>query len=218
MANQQRNLPPRKPTKKEKREAGRQARIDTQRRRRKAKQRNRIIGAVVAVIAIIGIVGAILTSYKPPAPPEDVAKHIQTAGCGDIQEFPMEGREHEQPGDPPTVYKTNPPTSGKHYPTPANWGYNADPLPDDVLVHNLEHGGVWISYKGISKAEIGILKDVADRHLNGVIVTPRATDDENVAMAAWQHSRKCKKVDAVVIDDYIKKFCGKGPEQVGTTC
>jgi hypothetical protein len=218
MANQKRPSPARKPTKKEKREAARHARVEAQRRRKKTKQRNRLFGAGVAVLAIIGIVAAILTSYKPPATTDDVEKHVQAAGCGAVESFPMEGREHEQPGDPPTKYNTNPPTSGKHYPTPANWGYFKDQIPDDVLVHNLEHGGVWISYRNISSAQKSVLEDIAREHLAGVIVTPRPADDAPVAMATWQHSRKCNKVDRIVIDDYIKKFCGKGPEPIVTKC
>jgi hypothetical protein len=45
-------------------------------------------------------------------------------------------------------YKTNPPTTGRHYEIPAEDGvYNGKPPPDEALVHALEHGRVIIWVK-----------------------------------------------------------------------
>src|SRR3989344_4007834 len=71
------------------------------------------------------------------------------------------GRDHIPVGSPRPDYNSNPPTSGNHYGTPANWGVYNEPLPDEHLVHNLEHGGIWISYRDPSDQDlIGKLKDI----------------------------------------------------------
>src|SRR3989344_5078 len=46
------------------------------------------------------------------------------------------------------AYNSNPPTSGPHYEQPSRWGVSQAELPDEQLIHNLEHGGIWISYVG----------------------------------------------------------------------
>ncbi|MEK9174459.1 MAG: DUF3105 domain-containing protein, partial [Patescibacteria group bacterium] len=55
---------------------------------------------------------------------------------------------HIRPGDPiPGIYHSNPPVSGWHYTETAKWGIYDEEISDQILIHNLEHGGIWISYK-----------------------------------------------------------------------
>lgn len=51
----------------------------------------------------------------------------------------VEGAEHPS-------YNSKPATSGWHYDAPARWGIYDEFLPDERLVHNLEHGGIGIHY------------------------------------------------------------------------
>ncbi|HYQ15899.1 MAG TPA: DUF3105 domain-containing protein, partial [Polyangiaceae bacterium] len=46
----------------------------------------------------------------------------------------------------PIDYSTNPPSSGEHYPSWADFGAYDFPLPRGYWVHNLEHGAVVVSY------------------------------------------------------------------------
>ena len=62
------------------------------------------------------------------------------------ESYPIEGAAHVADGVK-VDYRTNPPSSGAHYRSSARWGVYDKALPDETLVHNLEHGGVWISYK-----------------------------------------------------------------------
>ena len=61
-------------------------------------------------------------------------------------------------------YKTNPPTTGRHYQIPAEDGvYGGAPPPDEALVHALEHGRViiWVkpSVSEDARAEIRAMSD-----------------------------------------------------------
>src|SRR3989344_1710779 len=55
------------------------------------------------------------------------------------------GRDHIPVGALRPEYNSNPPTSGSHYAVPADWGAYDSEVPDEQLVHNLEHGGIGIS-------------------------------------------------------------------------
>ncbi len=118
------------------------------------------------------------------------------------------GQEH-----PP--YNSNPPTSGPHYAEPANWGLYDTPLPDEQLIHNLEHGGIWISYRDVANQElVNQLRDIVGNYSVKVIVTPRPQNDSEIAVAAWGRLLKLEEFDGSQIKDFIKAFINKGPEQV----
>ena len=53
---------------------------------------------------------------------------------------------HVEPGQEHLPYNSVPATSGWHYPFWASWGVHGNVIPDEVLVHNLEHGGVGVHY------------------------------------------------------------------------
>lgn len=129
--------------------------------------------------------------------------------------FPDIGREHVADG---TVvqYNSNPPTSGAHY---AEWAlekfYDKE-IPDGHLVHNLEHGDIWISYRP------GIPADVKEnlKKLAGgkIIVTMRSKNDSDIALAAWtrldQFNLENGVVDETRISDFIKRYRNRGPEKI----
>ena len=129
--------------------------------------------------------------------------------------YPIVSRNHIQPGEQPSIaYNSNPPTSGDHYPQPASCGNYDTTQPDGTLIHNLEHGGIWISYKpSVDDQTKTELKDFATR-FNNVIVEPRDADDSNIALAAWGHLLKLDKYDESQILSFINAFINKGPEQV----
>ena len=53
---------------------------------------------------------------------------------------------HVGPEETHPAYNSNPATSGWHYNFPARWGIHDEVLPDETLVHNLEHGGIRLHY------------------------------------------------------------------------
>ncbi len=124
-------------------------------------------------------------------------------------------QDHIPVGSKRPDYNSNPPTSGPHYPNPANWGIYDKPLPDEQLVHNLEHGGVWISYRDPGDQElIGKLKELAGKYSLKVIMTPRPENDSAIAVAAWGRLLKLDTFDKAKIQEFIDAFINRGPEQV----
>ena len=57
-------------------------------------------------------------------------------------------------------YASYPPTSGTHADAPTSWGLHTEPVPDEVAVHNLEHGGVVVSHNNIAAADLEKLREL----------------------------------------------------------
>jgi len=168
-----------------------------------------IIGAAAAVVVILVIAGLFLGRGS-------------TAQIGERTEAqdPPPGQHIQNLTDPHPTYTTNPPTFGYHYVSPANSGIYTQPLPDEMTVHNLEHGFVIIHYRqDLDQATVTQLTTLA-RELQQqspcLIVEPRATDklDVPIAMTAWNWSLKLQSYDANSIRTFFKGHVGRGPEQV----
>jgi len=131
------------------------------------------------------------------------------------EEIPILGSDHVREGIK-VVYNSNPPTSGNHWSQPAEWGFYSTPLPDEQLVHNLEHGGIWISYKDVDEETITKLKDIANKYPQALIVTPRTPNDVKITLASWGRLLRLDKFDEELISSFIKNNVNKAPEPLAS--
>ncbi|PJE76252.1 hypothetical protein COV04_00685, partial [Candidatus Uhrbacteria bacterium CG10_big_fil_rev_8_21_14_0_10_48_11] len=60
--------------------------------------------------------------------------------------YPIQGRDHIAFGSTHPEYSSNPPSSGSHYAQPTRGGFYNEVVDDETVVHNLEHGDIWIAY------------------------------------------------------------------------
>ncbi len=127
------------------------------------------------------------------------------------EEVSIQPADHINPGDPmPGIYLTNPPVSGWHYSQPAEWGVYDKELVDQNVIHNLEHGGIWISYQPDAPPElIENLKRVAGEYKDKVILSPRSANDSLIALSAWGRLDKFDYFDEARIVKFIKAYEGK---------
>jgi len=157
-----------------------------------------LIGVAVTAAAVYGLV---LWSKKDSANKPGIV----------IAEL---GSDHIPDGQRVGEYNSNPPTSGPHYAQPADWGVYEQPLLDERLVHNLEHGGIWLSYRDADDTALTAqLRDIADDYTLKVIMTPRPENDARIAVAAWGRLLKLESFDREQIEDFIGAFINRGPEQ-----
>jgi len=155
------------------------------------------IGAL-AIVATVGFFGWLVFRPGPERPGE---------------EQPIEGRAHLPQGTE-VDYQTNPPTSGDHYAQPTPWGVYQEELLDGNVVHALEHGGIWISYKEIDEASVGTLERIGRDNGGSVVVSPRSANDAPIAVASWGRLMKLDTVDEEAIREYIMLNKNKSPEQL----
>ena len=193
------------------REAGRGARR-TRRLRFRRLRRYLIISGLGIIIALL-IAGLVLPGAIPPPAQAPVSR----TGPGHVQ--PDLGRGHLDVGvtAPVNYYTTYPPTSGSHSPGWTNCGIHQSPVPDEVLVHNLEHGFVNIQYNTEDEALIEELKTAAEG-LPGwpdyYILTPYPDLDRDspIALTAWQVIQYLDTVDAAAIEEFANAYRTFGPE------
>lgn len=126
--------------------------------------------------------------------------------------FPILGQEHIAVGATHPAYNSNPPTSGWHYAQPADWGVYQKELPDEQAIHNLEHGGIWISYKDVDEKTKSDLEAIGKRYPGSVIVTPRSANDVKIVLASWGRLLKLEGFDETTIVNFIKANKNKSPE------
>jgi hypothetical protein len=128
---------------------------------------------------------------------------------------------------------SNPPTYGDHHGfdpdgtdvnpgiTPRPTGVYTTEQPEEDLIHNLEHGHVWISYDPelISDEDLAALqKLVRDGSPNengsgvGVILTPRAANDQTIVLASWARLLTLDSYNAETIRSFVETNRGKAPE------
>lgn len=167
---------------------------------------------IIIVILSVIIIAFVLLVSGTPANQTNSVKNLGPQG----EEVPILGRDHVPEGTKVKNYNSNPPTSGSHWPTPAPWGFYSEPVPDEVVVHNLEHGGIWISYKSVDDATIAKLKAIAEKYSQAVIVTPREENDTAIALASWGRLEKLAAFDAGRIEQFIKANINNSPEPLAS--
>ena len=140
----------------------------------------------------------------------DVSSSMPQAG----EEVPILGSEHSKDINVKAEYNSNPPTSGTHFEYAEKWGVFDQPQPDVKMIHNLEHGGIWISYKddGIDEQTKASLEAITKANSGSVIMTPRPQNDSKIALASWGRLEKLENYDEAKILEFIKANKNKSPE------
>ncbi len=128
--------------------------------------------------------------------------------------FADQGRTHIREGASHLEYNSNPPTSGPHYDRPARLGFYDEELPDERLVHNLEHGHIWISFREKDDNELKEKLRKIQASRRKIIATHRPKNDSAIAVAAWTRLLKLDSYDEAKIKDFIDAWYDQGPEKI----
>jgi len=134
------------------------------------------------------------------------------------QRFPIQGQQHIEASQTHPLYNSDPPTSGWHYDTPLASGFHEQPVADEQVVHNLEHGHVVISYDCAKLADCTSAKtqirQLVERYRNWkVTAVPRQNADTALALTAWGWLDKLDSFDEARITAFINARRHRGPER-----
>lgn len=132
-------------------------------------------------------------------------------GCGPVRREPLDARAiHVLPGAEAPEYRTDPPTSGPHLPSPATEDVRADPVAAPVQVGLLEEGRVLLQHTGLDDAARAEVEALAGE---GVIVAPAETlpEDAAVVATAWVTKQVCTAVDVDALAAFATDHVGQGP-------
>ena len=146
----------------------------------------------------------------------DVPVVIEAPQIGDVQSTPGvrtedRGGAHIAPGDSFPPYATVPATSGPHYDrplAPAPWGVHDEVLLDEVLVHNLEHGGIGVHHNCPAGCEdlVARLAEIVTAAVDRgekVIMSPYPGMSATIALTAWTFIDLFLEFDEERVLDFI---------------
>lgn len=167
--------------------------------------------AVVALAALAALVTAGCTSGPDAAPSPssvgDLLDEVRTAQIDD--------RSHV---DTAVDYDQVPPLGGAHAPVWANCGFYPDQdVPDELAVHSLEHGAVWITFPADGEFDQQALGDLAAGQSH-VLVNP-SPDVDQVTATAWGAQLAVDALDDPALAAFIETYV-QGPQtpEPGATC
>lgn len=130
----------------------------------------------------------------------------------------MPTRSHVAEGATVT-YNSIPPTSGDHWAKWSRCGFFPVRIPDERLVHNLEHGNIVVSFNLSTSEEVGRLRQALEEiDISAEWGISRSYDRipaGTVALAAWGVSDTMSGVIPERIRSFFENFAGEqGPERI----
>jgi hypothetical protein len=173
---------------------------------------------VAAVAVLLGFVGG---DDRPD--PAAVRAKLETAGCTFQVAPALEGiHSIRNPGGMSPKWNTDPPTSGPHYAVPAIFGIYEEELEPARVVHNLEHGGIFILYgEEVPDSTVDQLRTFYDDHKTGTIMAPLNRLGDKFALGAWVVDgdirngflAKCTTFDEDAAAAFFRGLQFRGPER-----
>ncbi len=174
-----------------------------------------IVGGIALMTVLLVVIIFVSSSSNAPA-------GIPT-GLSDVEDssltYPIVGRDHipENVIPPASTYNSNPPTSGPHFDRPLRAGIYTESFPDQRVIHNMEHGHVWLSYRDANDSEaINFLSEIQRSVPQWVIVTYRPANPSRIAVASWGRLLPITS-DELNTDEiyaYIQRYRNRAPESI----
>lgn len=192
----------------EQKEALRREREERERQARAAEQRKKLVGygaggllALGAIVVLVLLVaggngGGGSDAQAAEVFPEggsfpgqeifEVAPGARAAGC-ELRSAKGSGTAtHTTSLDERVKYKTNPPTTGRHYEIPAEDGIYGKAPQDEELVHGMEHGRVIVWVKpSLPEGQRADIRALVDDDPYQMFLVPRTDMPYAVAATAW---------------------------------
>jgi hypothetical protein len=167
---------------------------------------------ILIAVVVLGFIGFIVFGGKnSPKVPQLGISHSSQGGT------------HIAEGSKHPAYNSDPPSSGWHYSdanAPTLWGVYTQEVPDEVFLHNEEHGGVVITYKpDLPADQIKKLQDLfappySDPKFtpSKAIVTPRSKDTHQIEIAAWTYTLNLDSYDQTTLEQFYLQHVSHSPE------
>ena len=187
-----------------------------------------IAGAAGLVVVCVALGYVLFGGGSSSSASGDAIRQLEAAGCTVQTVKALKSNDHTimVANGSSEKWNTSPPTSGPHYAGQAIWGAYTEPLLQAQVVHNLEHGGIFIQYgKDVPQATVDELKGFYDSHQNGTLLAPLPSLGSKIAMGVWTtsspskpdtgtaHLAKCTTFDEKAYAAFFEDYQFQGPER-----
>lgn len=193
-----------------------------------------LIGAAVAGLVVAAVLFAAVGRGGGGPDETAVRADLVAAGCtleAKVPAPPRGGSYHSvlTPEGTSADWNTDPPVAGAHYGEAAVFGIYSEQLEQARVVHNLEHGGIFIQYgSDVPEPTVAELESFYNDHQTGTIMAPLPSLGDKIALGAWVvrdeefenppalgtgYLAKCKTFDAGAFAAFFDAFQFRGPER-----
>ena len=168
---------------------------------------------IVVVVVVVGVLLAGAALYRWVSQDNSDAVPEQLPG---VVRYDVRNGEDHTKGH--VDYPQTPPVGGPHNPKWQNCGFYSGTVQNELAVHSLEHGAVWITYRtplapSAREALIGLAK-------SNDYVLVSAYDDlpAPFVVSAWRHQLRLTSFDKARIDSFVRVFSGgtTAPEPIAS--
>jgi hypothetical protein len=159
-----------------------------------------ILAAIVVVVAIVWLNRPVAVSEAPL--------------LGEAVDIGPPPYRHVNDASQMLILPGEPPAGGPHFPQWLNAGIYAEPVPDGLAVHSLEHGMVWITYSPdiLSGEQVERLERIARDFSADVLLSPRPENAMAVAAVSWGRILRLDEVAEDELRDFIRVNRNRSPE------
>lgn len=168
---------------------------------------NKVFFAIIAILSVVAV-GAITVNKKNTPVSERPGV-----------ELPDHGRTHLREGETVEYGGGEPPASGKHG-SPLPWQVYDREIPDQNMIHNLEHGGVYVSYQpDLPQEQIDKIESLFGPPYSRegftptkALVAPREANNAPIILTSWRRQMKLDSFDEEKMVEYYLRNVSKSPE------
>ncbi|MEQ1786104.1 MAG: DUF3105 domain-containing protein, partial [Acidimicrobiales bacterium] len=102
-----------------------------------------------------------------------------------------------------------------------NCGFYDEAVPDEHIVHDLEHGAVWLAYADdLSADDVGLLRELS-RGNEKIVAAPYPDLPADVAVVAtaWARQLRVESADDARVEAFVEQYVdGDQAPEAGVTC
>ncbi|OGI74415.1 hypothetical protein A3D42_00975 [Candidatus Nomurabacteria bacterium RIFCSPHIGHO2_02_FULL_41_18] len=163
----------------------------------------------IGLLTLVIIVGGTLLSTKGGLKKqEELSKTMMGEKIADL------GAAHVAKNAPHSGYNSNPPTSGPHWTGVAGAGIKDEPVPDELVLHSMEHGAAVVWYReDLAQSDVDIIRSAFQSASGKKIMLPRKDLDVPVALTSWGYLLELDTIDGEKIKKFIETNNDRAPEK-----
>lgn len=164
-----------------------------------------ILGAIL--VGVIGLGVLLFLNIRGPAPIQGVVT------------FNRQDRGH----DPNLVYDLGeygaPPAGGQHNPVWQDCAIYDEPVPIENVLHSLEHGAVWVTYRpDLPADQVEILEDLV-RGESYALLSPYPGLRSPIVLTAWQVQLDVESAADRRVERFVQRYqIGEFTPERGASC
>ena len=119
------------------------------------------------------------------------------------------------------AYEARPPTGGDHFDFWQNCFFYTEPVKDELAVHSLEHGAVWVAYQpDIEPAILEAVKSRADSETH-LMASPYPGLEWPLVLSAWERQMAAENWNDPAVEDFLSSYLGRNSPtapEAGAAC